>query len=70
MLGANPVRRPVEVGGIDVGRQALLESVQLVGSAEVHLAGENGAIVAKPESVRKGWNVGPELGGVVVDAGA
>ena len=47
MLGAIPVRRPVEVGGIDVGRQPLLESMQLIGSAEVHLAGENGAIAAR-----------------------
>src|SRR3984885_10534707 len=41
--------------------------MQLVGSAEVHLARENGAIVAKPESVSEGWNVGCELGRIVVD---
>ena len=67
MVGAIPVRRPVEVGGIDVGRQPLLEPMQLIGSAEVHLAGENGAIAAKPESVSEGRNVGCELSRIVVD---
>ena len=67
MVGAIPVRRPVEVGGIDVGRQPLLEPMQLIGSAEVHLARENGAIAAKPESVSKGRNVSCELSRIVVD---
>ena len=33
-----PVRRPAIVGGIDVRRQALLEAVQLVRTAKMHLA--------------------------------
>ncbi|MNE82951.1 hypothetical protein D3C80_1797240 [compost metagenome] len=33
------VRRPAEIGGIDVGRQTLLETVQLIRANEVHLAG-------------------------------
>jgi hypothetical protein len=33
-----PVGRPAVVGGIDVGRQPLLETMQLVRAAEMHLA--------------------------------
>ena len=36
MLRMIPVRRPVEVGGIDVGRQPLLEPVQLIRAAKMH----------------------------------
>ena len=32
-----PVRRPAEVPGVDVGRESLLEPVELVGPDEVHL---------------------------------
>ena len=31
-----PVRRPVEIGGIDVGRQPLFEPVQLIRTTEMH----------------------------------
>ena len=33
-----PIRRPAEVGRIDVGGEPLLEAVELVGAAEMHLA--------------------------------
>ena len=35
-----PVRRPQEVGRIDVGGDPLLVAVKLIGADEVHLAGE------------------------------
>src|SRR6202035_5283593 len=38
VLEPSPVRCPAEVGGIDVGGQTLLESVQLIGAAKMHLA--------------------------------
>ena len=38
VVGMLPVGRPPVVGRVDVGRQPLLETVQLVGTAEVHLA--------------------------------
>ena len=65
---APPVGGPTEVGGIDVGRQPLLESVQLVGTHEVHLAGKTGAISGQPQVVCPGRNRGRKLGGVVVDS--
>ena len=68
MLGLIPVRRPTEVGGINVGRQPVLESVQLIGPAEMHLAGEDRAIAADPQAMGEGRNVGRELRRIVVDA--
>ena len=65
-----PVRRPAEVSGIDVGGEALLQPVQLVGADEMHLAGQRCAVTGQPEIVRPGGNGGGELGGIVIDAGA
>ena len=62
-----PVRRPAEIGRIDVGGQPLLEAVQLVRADEMHLAGEAGAITQRPQAVRHGRHGGAELGGIVVD---
>ena len=70
LAGMVPVRRPAVIGGIDVGRQPLLEAVQLVRPAEVHLAGQDRAIAAKPQTMGEGRNVGGEFRGVVIDAGA
>ncbi len=64
---AAPVRRPVDVGGIDVGGQPLLEAVQLVGSDEVHLAGHRGVVAGGPQGVDDGRLRGRQLGGVVID---
>ena len=59
----------VEVGGIDVGRQAAARiHATGPGTAEVHLAGEKGADSrSKPQSVGEGRNVGGELGRIVID---
>ena len=64
-----PVRRPAKVGRVDVGRQPLFEAMQLVGTAEVHLAAEDGAIASKPQMMGEGRDVGGEFRGIVVDAG-
>ena len=63
-----PVRRPAVVGGIDVGRQALLEAVQLVGAAKMHLARQDRAIAEIAQVMRIGRNVGAKFGGIVIDA--
>jgi len=65
-----PVRRPAEIGGVDVGREPLLEAVQLVRADEVHLARERRPVAEVPQHVREGRDLGAELGGVVVDADA
>ena len=48
---AAPVRRPVDVGGIDVGGQPLLEAVQLIGADEVHLAADRGVVAGGAQGV-------------------
>ena len=68
LLRGIPVGSPAEIRGIDIGRQALLEPVQLIGADEMHLAGEAGGVAQRPQAVRHGWHRGRELGGVVVDA--
>jgi hypothetical protein len=42
LAGLAVVRRPAEIGGVDVGGQPLLEAVHLVGSDEMHLARQAG----------------------------
>ena len=61
-----PVRRPAEVTGIDVGRQPLLEAVQLIRADEVHLPAQARSVALEPEVVRERRNRRPELGCVVV----
>ena len=39
-----PIGRPAEIGRVDVGGEALLETVQLVGADGVQLAGKAGAV--------------------------
>ena len=60
ILGMIPVRRPAEVGGIDVGRQPLFEPVQLVRPAKMHLSRQDGSIAAKPQAMRESRDVGAE----------
>ena len=43
-LEAVPIRRPAEIGRVDVGGQALLEAVKLIRPAEMHLAGKDGPV--------------------------
>ena len=38
LAGLRPVRRPAEIGRVDVGGQPLLEAVQLVRPDEMHLS--------------------------------
>ncbi len=68
VLRVLPVRGPAEIGGVDVGGQPLLEAVELVGAAEMHLAGQDGAIAGQPQVVREGRRLRGELGRVVIGA--
>jgi hypothetical protein len=68
LFGMIPIRRPAEIGGIDVGGQTLLETVQLVSAAEMHLARKDGAIAGMAEIMGESRNVGGEFGGVVIGA--
>ena len=70
LVGPLPVRRPAVIGGVDVGGQPLLEAVQLVRPAEMHLARQDRAVAEAAQVMREGRDVGAELGGIVVAAGA
>ncbi len=70
LAGLAPVRSPAEVPGIDVGREPLLEPVQLVGADEVHLPAQARAVALEPKVVREGRDRRAKLGGVVVRASA
>ena len=63
-----PVRRPVEPRRVHVGRQALLEAVQLIGPDEVHLAGQRRLVAGGAQHVGDRRRGGGQLGGVVVGA--
>ena len=60
---------PAEIGGVDVGGQAFLEPVQLIGANEMHLARQAGLIARAAQVVRIGRDGRGEFGGVVIDAG-
>ena len=60
-----PVRRPQEVGRIDVGGDPLLVAVELVGADEVHLAGETGPIACEAQIVVEGGHGSGKLDRVV-----
>ena len=68
MLEASPIRRPAEIGRIDIGCQALLEAVQLIRAAEVHLAAEHGLIAGTPQIMCESGHLGGKFGGIVVGA--
>ena len=63
-----PVGDPQEIGRIDIGRQALVVAVQLVRSDEMHLARQDRSVARCSEIVRDRWNLGTELGRVVIHA--
>jgi hypothetical protein len=63
-----PVRRPGEIGGVDVGGEAFLVAVQLVGADEVHLAGQDRAVAGRREGMRERRHRRRQLAGVVVGA--
>ena len=60
---------PAEIRGVDVRCQAFLETVQLVGANEMHLARETGLVARTAQVMRVGRGRGAELGRIVVDAG-
>ncbi|OIQ73123.1 hypothetical protein GALL_452420 [mine drainage metagenome] len=61
---------PAEIGGVDVGGEAFLEPVHLVGADKVHLARQRGAVTRAAQVVGIGRDVRGELCRVVIDAGA
>ncbi len=65
LLRLLPRGRPAEIAGIDVGGDAVLVAMQLVGADEMHLAGKAGAITEPAQIVRVGRHGRRELGGVV-----
>ena len=66
LLEARPIGRPAEIGGVDVGRQALLEAVQLIGPAEVHFPAEHGLVAGAPQIMCESGHLRGKLGGIVV----
>ena len=52
------IRRPAEIGGVDIGGQAFLEPVHLVGADEMHLARQAGLITRAAQVMRIGGNIG------------
>ena len=65
-----PVAGPREVGGIDVGRHPVLETVKLVRADEVHLAGEARVIAHCTKIVREGRDFGWKFRCVVIRSNA
>ena len=61
------VRRPTEVGWIDVRREAFLKPVELVRPDEMHLAREAGLIACTPQVVGVGRDGGGKLRRVVIN---
>ena len=54
LAGLSIIRRPAEVGRIDVGGQPFLESMQLIRPDEVHLARQAGVITCAAKMMREG----------------
>ena len=67
-IGCVPVDRPAIVGRVDVARQPLFISVQLVRPAEMHLARQGGPVAQGAQVVGVGGHVGGEIGSVVEGA--
>src|SRR5271165_2901538 len=68
LLEAIPIRRPAEVGRVDVRGQALLEPMQLIRAAEVHLAAQYGLITGAAHEMCEGRHLRGKFRGVVVRA--
>ena len=67
LAGPAVVRGPAEIGRIDIRGQPRLETVELVGPDEMHLARKAGRIAGAAQVMRIGRQVGGEFGGIVVD---
>ncbi len=67
LAGFAIIRGPAEIGGVNIGRQALFEAVQLIGADEMHLAGQAGLIPGPPQVVGIGGDIGAEFGGIVIN---
>ena len=69
-IGMFPVGHPGEIGGIDVGRGALLKAVKLVRPDKMHASGKAGAIARAPQIMRKSRHRRAEIAGVVIGGDA
>ncbi len=67
LLRLAPVRGPAEICRINVGCQAFLKTVQLIGAHKMHLAGQAGAIALEPQIMGKARGLRGKLGRVVID---
>ena len=61
------IRRPAEIGRIDIRRQPLLETVQLVRADEVHLARKRRVIAGPAQVMRECRDRRDILCGIVID---
>ena len=68
LLEMLPVGRPAEVGGINVGGQPLLESVQLIRAAKMHLAAQHRLVSGTPQIVCEGRYLRGKFRGIVIGA--
>jgi len=66
LIGIFPVRNPAEVGRVNVGRDAILETVQLIRPNEMHLPREATAIPHQAQVMGKGGHGRGHIGRVVV----
>ena len=66
LIEAGPVWRPAEISRIDIGRQALLETVQLIRAAEMHLAAQGSLVAGAAQVMSEGRRLRWKFGGVVV----
>ncbi len=63
-----PLGVPGEIRRVYVGGEPLTKAVQLVRSYKMHLARKTGPVAEVFQIVRKGWNLGGELGRVIPGA--
>ena len=64
------VRGPAEIGRVNVGGQAFLKAVKLVGADKMHLAAKGSLVSGAAQVVGIGRDVRGKLGRIVIDARA
>ena len=64
------IRRPGHVGGIDLGREPFFETMELVGTHEMHFSRDAGVIPMSPQVMGKGRGGGGEFRTIVVGPNA